>query len=51
MLLLQSCALRKFHVTDSQNTPDQITSGRRCKRAFFLKYNSLLKQIDINTAN
>ena len=25
-------ALRKFHVTDSQNTPDQITRGRRFKR-------------------
>ena len=24
--LLQRCALRKFHVTDDQNTRDQITS-------------------------
>ena len=28
------CALRKFHVTDSQNTRDQITSGRKSKRAW-----------------
>ena len=26
-------ALGKFHMTDSQNTPDQITRGRRFKRA------------------
>ena len=32
-LLLQRCALRKFHVTDGQNTCDQITSDRRSKRA------------------
>ena len=32
-LLLQRCALRKFHVTDGQNTRDQITSDRRSKRA------------------
>ena len=28
MLLLQRCALRKFHVTDGQKTRDQITRGR-----------------------
>ena len=27
-----SCASSKFHVTDSQNTRDQITSDRRSKR-------------------
>ena len=27
-LLLHSCALRKFHVTDGQTTRDQITSER-----------------------
>ena len=32
-LLFQHCALRKFHVTDGQNTRDQITSDRRSKRA------------------
>ena len=31
MLLLQGCALRKFHATDGQNTRDQIVSGRRSK--------------------
>ena len=32
---VSSCvgAARKFHVTDSQNTRDQITSDRRSKRA------------------
>ena len=35
-LLLQRCALRKFHVrvTVGQNTRDQITSNRRSKRAW-----------------
>ena len=33
-LLVQRCALRKFHVTDGQNTRDQITSDRRSKRAW-----------------
>ena len=33
-LLLQRCALRKFHVTDGQNTRDQITSDRKSKRAW-----------------
>ena len=33
MLLLKRCALRKFHVTDSQNTRDQITNDRKSKRA------------------
>ena len=32
-LLLQCCALRKFQVTDVQNTRDQITRSRRKKRA------------------
>ena len=31
MLLLQHCALRKFHVIDCQNTRDQITSDRKSK--------------------
>ena len=33
MLLFQHCALRKFNVTDDQNTRDQIARGRRSKRA------------------
>ena len=33
-LLLQRCALRKFHVTDGQNTRDQTTRGRRSKRSW-----------------
>ena len=32
-LLLKRCALRKFQVTDGENTRDQITSGRGSKRA------------------
>ena len=32
-LLLQRCALRKFHVTDGQNSRDQIKSDRTSKRA------------------
>ena len=32
--LLHRCALRKFHVTDTQNTRDQIRSDKRSKRAF-----------------
>ena len=31
--LLQRCAFRKFHVTDAQNTREQITSERRSKCA------------------
>ena len=34
MLFLQPYALHKFHVTDGQNMPDQITSDRRSKCAF-----------------
>ena len=30
-LLLQCCALRKFHMTDGHNTRDQITIDRRSK--------------------
>ena len=33
LLMLQRCALRKFHVTNGQNTRDQVTSDRRSKRA------------------
>ena len=33
-LLLQRCALIKFHVRGGQNTRDQITSDRRSKRAW-----------------
>ena len=33
-LLLHRCALRKFHVKDSQNTRDQITSDRGSKHAW-----------------
>ena len=32
-LLLDRCALRKFHATDSQNTRDQISSDSKSKRA------------------
>ena len=32
MLLLQHCALRKFHMIDGQNTCDQIMSDRKSKR-------------------
>ena len=32
-LLVHRCALRKFHVRDSQNTRDQITRDNRSKRA------------------
>ena len=32
--LLQHCALRKFYVTDGQNTRDKITRDRRSKRAW-----------------
>ena len=32
-LLLQRCALRKFHVTDCQDMRDHITSDSRSKRA------------------
>ena len=32
MLLLQHCALHKYHVIDGQNTRGQITSDRRSKR-------------------
>ena len=32
--LLHRCALRKVHVTDGQNTRDQITSDRRSKHAW-----------------
>ena len=31
---LSLCALRKFHVTDSQNTRDQIASDRKSKRTW-----------------
>ena len=30
-LLLHRCALRKFHVTNSQNTRDQITSASNAR--------------------
>ena len=30
-LLLHRCALRKFHITGSQNTRDQIMKGGRSK--------------------
>ena len=33
-LLLQRCALRKFHVIDGQNMRDQITNDRRSKRTW-----------------
>ena len=32
-LLLQCCALRRFHASDGQNTRDQITRNRSLKRA------------------
>ena len=38
MLLLQQCALRKFHVTDGQNMPDQVIEG---PNTFVIKVHSV----------
>ena len=43
--LLHRCALYKFHVTDSQDTRDQITSDRRpnaCDQIAFCTFHSFL---------
>ena len=47
MLLLHRCALRKFHVTDSQNTRDQITSDARDQNAFCALH-SFLVEVQMN---
>ena len=54
-LLLQRCALRKFHVTDGQNTRDTITSDRRSRRAYardriaFCAFHSFLVEVQTHT--
>ena len=42
------CGLRKFHVTGSQNTRDQIASDRKSKRAYqivFCAFHSFLVEV------
>ena len=46
-LLLHQFTLRKFHVTDSQNMRDQITSNRRSTRAFCV-FHSFLVEVQMN---
>ena len=49
------CALRKFHVTDGQNTRDKITSDRRSRRAYardrivFCAFHSFLVEVQTHT--
>ena len=53
-LLVQRCALRKFHVTDGQNTRDQITSDRRSKRAWssaFCAFHTFLVEVQTNAGH
>ena len=45
--LLHRCALRKFHMTDSQNTRDQITSDARDQNAFCALH-SFLVEVQMN---
>ena len=47
MLLLHRCALHKFHMTDSQNTRDQIMKGGRSKHAF-CAFHSFLVEVQAN---
>ena len=42
-LLLQRCAMRKFHVIDDQNTGDQITRGRSDEIAFCVVHSCLVE--------
>ena len=54
MLLLQLCALRKFHVTDGQNTRDQITSdeGPNARDQIALcAFHSFLVEVQTNAGN
>ena len=44
-LLLQRCALRKFHVTNGQNLCEQVTSDRRSK------FHSFLVEVQTNALN
>ena len=54
-LLLQRCALRKFHVTDGQNTRDKITSDKRSRHAYardqiaFCAFHSFLVEVQTHT--
>ena len=51
MLLLLRCALRKFQVTDSQNTQDEIASERRFNvrdQIAFCALLSLLVEVQMN---
>jgi len=40
-LLLYRCALRKFHVTDGQNTRNQITTSGRSRETLVAKLRSV----------
>ena len=45
------CFEYRFHVTDGQNTRDQITRGRRSKHAFqiaFCAFHSYLVEVQMN---
>ena len=47
MLLLQCCALHKFHVTEDQNTCDQSRRGRSEEIAF-CAFHSYLVEVPTN---
>ena len=48
-LLLHRCALRKFHVTNSQNTRDQITSASNARDQIELgAFLSFLVEVQMN---
>ena len=48
-LLLHRCALRKFHVTNSQNTRDQITSDTNARDQIELgAFLSFLVEVQMN---
>ena len=48
-LLLHRCALRKFHVTNSQNTRDQITSASNARDQIELgAFVSFLVEVQMN---
>ena len=50
-LLLQGCALRKFHVTDDQNTRDydQFTSDRKARdQSAFCTFHTFLVEVQTN---
>ena len=49
MLLLHRCALRKFHLTDSQTTHDQITRGPHVSdQIAFCQFHSFLVEVQTN---